>query len=82
MMANSDGFERSARDQLVEIKTIVTRLDNSIRGGKGSTGILIRLDRLETYRARHAKLLWSVVVAVSGALATYVLPLVSSIWRK
>ena len=82
MSFHNDGFEMSVREQLAEIKQILARLDDAIRGGDGDPGILIRLDRLETHRARHAKLLWSVVVAFGTALATYVLPYLSNFWIR
>lgn len=78
---SQNSFEVSVREQLSEIKVLLTKLDDAIRGRDGAPGILIRLDRLEIHRSRHGKLLWTVVVAFCGALASYGIPLISEMWR-
>ena len=57
MSEGPESFESWCRDEFSHVRTMLSRLDEAIRGN-GKKGILIRMDRLEMARALQSKVLW------------------------
>ena len=72
-MTNQD-LERITA-QFDEIKAVLMRLDEAIRGN-GKPGLILRIDRLERSRALHNKALWGGLVLCVGVVTRWI----QSLW--
>ena len=58
-------------EQFDEIKAVLVRLDDAIRGN-GKPGLVLRIDRLERSRATHNKVLWGLLAGGVGVVSGWV----------
>jgi len=65
------GEREHIESQFSEVKVILNRLDDAIRGN-GQPGLVLRIDRLERSRALHNKALWAFMVAGVGILTQWI----------
>jgi len=67
----SDQERKLLAIQLAEIKVVMLRLDEAVRGN-GKPGLILRIDRLERARAVHGKVVWGLAAGALGIMVQWV----------